>query len=564
MISVAQLSDGEKPKLSSSPPPRVFRSKLPDITIPDHLPLHDYCFEKISEFSDRPCLIVGATGKSYSFSDTHLFSKRAAATFSKLGVKKGDFIMILLKNSAEFVFSFMGSSMIGSVATTANPYYTAAEISKQLKMSGAKLVVTYSHCVDKLRESDVDLTIVTVDDPPENCLSFSMVYDADENDVPFVEIDWNDAVSLPFSSGTTGTPKGVVLTHKSMVSSIAQQVDGENPNIYLGTNDVVLCVLPMFHIFSLSSIVLISIRSGATILLIEKFEIETSMSLIERHGVTVATVVPPMVLMMVKNPKVADFNLSSIRMVISGAAPLGKQIEEALMERIPQAVIGQGYGMTEAGPVLSMCTAFAKEPPMPTKIGSCGRVVRNSELKIIDPKTGVSLTYNQPGEICIRGPQIMKGYLNDPVATSLTVDVEGWLHTGDIGYIDEEEEIFIVDRIKEIIKYKGFQVAPVELESLLLTHPSIMEVAVVAENDEIAGEVPVAFVVCSAGNQLTQEEVKEFIAKQVVFYKRLHRVYFVPTIPKLPSGKILKKDLKAKLSNSPKATKMKEIGREIK
>ncbi|KAE8652343.1 4-coumarate--CoA ligase 2 [Cucumis sativus] len=555
MISLAPLCDPQQPNnVSSSPPPstpptHVFRSKLPDIPIPDHLPLHTYSFQKLSQVSDRPCLIVGSTGKSYSYSETHLLSRKAAATFSKLGVKRGDVIMILLHNSPEFIFSFMGSSMLGAVATTANPYYTGAEISRQLKASGAKFVVTYSRCVDKLRESCGDvLTIVTIDAPPENCLSFSMVYDADENDVPSVEIDTNDAVALPFSSGTTGLPKGVILTHKNMVSSVAQQVDGENPNLYLKRNDVVLCVLPMFHIFSLSSIVLISMRSGAALLLIEKFEIESLLRLVERHKVTVATVVPPLVVSLVKNPKVADFDLSSIRLVLSGAAPLRKELEEALMERLPQAIFGQGYGMTEAGPVLSMCSAFAKEPPMPTKSGSCGRVVRNSELKVVDPITGASLTYNQPGEICVRGPQVMKGYLNDPVSTSLTVDVEGWLHTGDIGFVDDEEEIFIVDRVKEIIKFKGFQVAPAELEALLVTHTSIVDAAVVPQNDDVAGEVPVAFIVPSTHNELSEESVKEFIAKQVVFYKRLHKVYFVKTIPKSPSGKILRKELKAKLS----------------
>lgn len=378
-----------------------------------------------------------------------------------------------------------------------------------------------------------------------------MVYDADVNDVPSVEIDTNDAVSLPFSSGTTGLPKGVILTHKNMVSSVAQQVDGENPNLYLRRNDVVLCVLPMFHIFSLSSIVLISIRSGAALLLMEKFEIESLLRLIERHEVTVAAVVPPLVVALVKNPRLADFDLSSIRLVLSGAAPLRKELEEALMERLPQAIFGQGYGMTEAGPVLSMCSAFAKEPLMPTKSGSCGRVVRNSKLKVIDPQTGDSLTYNQPGEICVRGPQVMKGYLNDPVSTSLTVDVEGWLHTGDIGYIDDEDEIFIVDRVKEIIKFKGFQVAPAELEALLVTHPSIVDAAVVPQSDDVAGEVPVAFVVPSTQDELTEDAVKEFIAKQVVFYKRLQKVYFVQTIPKSPSGKILRKELKTKLSVSP-------------
>uniref|UniRef100_A0A0V0HJ56 4-coumarate--CoA ligase n=1 Tax=Solanum chacoense TaxID=4108 RepID=A0A0V0HJ56_SOLCH len=203
--------------------------------------------------------------------------------------------------------------------------------------------------------------------------------------------------------------------------------------------------------------------------------------------------------------------------------------------------------MTEAGPVLAMCLAFAKEP-FEIKSGACGTVVRNAEMKIVDPDTGKSLPRNQSGEICIRGDQIMKGYLNDPDATAGTIDKEGWLHTGDIGYIDNDDELFIVDRLKELIKYKGFQVAPAELEALLLNHPNISDAAVVPMKDEQAGEVPVAFVVRSNGSTITEDEVKEFITKQVIFYKRIKRVFFVDAVPKSPSGKILRKDLRAKLA----------------
>ncbi|QCD91798.1 4-coumarate--CoA ligase [Vigna unguiculata] len=530
----------------------VFKSKLPDIPISNHLPLHAYCFENLSKFADRPCLIVGSAAKTYTYAETHLISRKIAAGFSNLGIRKGDVVMILLQNSAEFVLSFLAASMIGAVATTANPFYTAAEIFKQFTASKAKLIITQAMYVDKLRNHDAgwtlgeDFKVVTVDDPPENCLHFSVLSEADESDVPEVEIHPDDAVALPFSSGTTGLPKGVILTHKSLTTSVAQQVDGENPNLYLTTDDVLLCVLPLFHIFSLNSVLLCALRAGSGVLLMQKFEIGTLLELIQRYRVSVAMVVPPLVLALAKNPMVANFDLSSIRLVLSGAAPLGKELEEALHSRVPHAVLGQGYGMTEAGPVLSMCLGFAKQP-FPTKSGSCGTVVRNAELKVVDPETGRSLGYNQPGEICIRGLQIMKGYLNDDQATALTIDAEGWLHTGDVGYVDDDDEIFIVDRVKELIKFKGFQVPPAELEGLLVSHPSIADAAVVPQKDVAAGEVPVAFVVRSNGFDLTEEAVKEFIAKQVVFYKRLHKVYFVHAIPKSPSGKILRKDLRAKL-----------------
>lgn len=247
----------------SPPTPRIFRSKLPDIYIPNHLPLHTYCFEKLSSVSDKPCLIVGSTGKSYTYGETHHICRRVAAGLYKMGIRKGDVIMILLQNSAEFVFSFMGASMIGAVSTTANPFYTSQEIYKQLQSSGAKLIITHSHYVDKLRNLGEDLTVITTDDPtPENCLPFSILTDETNPPEESVDVGGDDAAALPFSSGTTGLPKGVVLTHKSLITSVAQQVDGDNPNIYLKSNDVVLCVLPLFHIYSLNSVLLNSIRSG--------------------------------------------------------------------------------------------------------------------------------------------------------------------------------------------------------------------------------------------------------------------------------------------------------------
>ncbi|KAL2329244.1 hypothetical protein Fmac_022671 [Flemingia macrophylla] len=527
----------------------IFKSKLPDIPLPNNLLLHTYCFLKLPEIADRPCLIAG--DKTYTYGDTHLLTRKVAAGMSKLGVRKGDVIMILLPNSPEFVFSFMAASMLGAVATTANPFYTAPEISKQLAAAKPKLAVTLAAHVYKLDFDSGLEVVVTVDDPPENCVSFAEVSaGAEESGVPEEDISAEDAVALPFSSGTTGLAKGVVLTHKSLVSSVAQQMEGENPNFYMTEDDVVLCVLPLFHVFAMHCVMMCALRAGSAILLIQKFEIRSLLEAIERHRVSVAMVVPPLVVALVKNPAVEDYDLSSIRIVMSGAAPLGQQLEEALQNRLPNAILGQGYGMTEAGPVVSMCLGFAKYP-FPSKSGSCGSVVRNAELKVIDPKTGYSLPRNHSGEICIRGPQIMKGYLNDKKATIATIDVDGWLHTGDIGYVDDDDEVFLVDRIKEIIKFKGFQVPPAEIEDLLMSHPSISDAAVVPQEDDVAGEVPVAFVVAF---DLTEEDVKDFIAKQVVFYKRLRKVYFVHSIPKSQSGKILRKELIAKLVNITQGT----------
>ncbi|CAN6450175.1 unnamed protein product [Victoria cruziana] len=530
-------------------PEFIFRSKLQDIDIPNHLPLHAYCFQNLAAVRDRACIIDGITGDVYTYGDVELKARRVAAGLAKLGVRQRDVIMILLPNSPEFAFVFLGASYRGATTTTANPFYTGEEIARQARASGARLVVTQSVHAEKLRElQEKDgVTVVCVDEGcPEGCLHVSCLTEADEREMPEVEVLPEDVVALPYSSGTMGLPKGVMLTHRGLVTSVAQHVDGENPNMHLREEDVVLCVLPMFHIYALTSVLLGGIRSGAAVLVMKKFEVGKLMELVQRHRVTVAPIVPPIVLALVRNPDVDRYDLSSIRRVCSGAAPMGKKLEDALRARIPNAALGQGYGMTEAG-ALSMCLAFAKEPSK-VKSGSCGTVIRNAEMKIVDPETGASLPHNQPGEICIRGAQIMKGYLNDPEATARTIDKDGWLHTGDIGYVDDDEELFIVDRLKELIKYKGFQVAPAELEALLLTHPAVADAAVVPMVDELAGEVPVAFVVKTNGSDVAEDDIKAFVAKQVVFYKKIHKVFFLQTIPKAPSGKILRKDLKSKLA----------------
>ncbi|XP_051198171.1 4-coumarate--CoA ligase 4 [Lolium perenne] len=530
----------------------VFRSKLPDIEIPTHLTLQDYCFERLPDHSARACLIDGATGAALTYADVDALTRRCAAGLRRLGVRKGDVVMALLRNCPEFAFVFLGAARLGAATTTANPFYTPHEIHRQASAAGARVIVTEACAVEKVRAfaAERGIPVVSVDEGVDGgCLPFAETLLGEESGERFVDeaVDPDDVVALPYSSGTTGLPKGVMLTHRSLVTSVAQQVDGENPNLHFSSSDVLLCVLPLFHIYSLNSVLLAGLRAGCAIVIMRKFDHGALVDLVRAHGVTVAPFVPPIVVEIAKSVRVTAADLASIRLVMSGAAPMGKELQDAFMAKIPNAVLGQGYGMTEAGPVLAMCLAFAKEP-FAVKSGSCGTVVRNAELKIVDPDTGASLGRNLPGEICIRGKQIMKGYLNDPVATKNTIDKDGWLHTGDIGYVDDDDEIFIVDRLKEIIKYKGFQVPPAELEALLITHPEIKDAAVVSMQDELAGEVPVAFVVRTEGSEISENEIKQFVAKEVVFYKRICKVFFADSIPKSPSGKILRKDLRAKLA----------------
>lgn len=533
--------------MGSLPDQTVFRSTLPNIAIPDHLPLHDYVFERLAERRDRACIIDGATGKTLTLGDVYCMSRRVAAGLYSLGVRHGSTVLLFLPNSVEFALAFLASSRLGAVTTTASPLHTPPEIAKQVAASGATVIVTEPAFVAKVRGL-AGVTVVATGEGAEGCASFADLQDADDSSLPEAHIDVvNDVVALPYSSGTTGLPKGVMLSHRGLVTSVAQLVDGDNPNLHFREDDVVLCVLPMFHVYSLHSILLCGMRAGAALVIMKRFETVKMLELVEKHGITIAPLVPPIVVEMAKSDAMDRHDLSSVRMVISGAAPMGKELQDIIHAKLPNAVLGQGYGMTEAGPVLSMCMAFAKEPS-PVKSGACGTVVRNAELKIVDPETGLCLGRNQPGEICIRGRQIMKGYLNNPDATAETVDKDGWLHTGDVGYVDDDDEIFIVDRLKELIKYKGFQVAPAELEAMLIAHPNIADAAVVPMKDDASGEIPVAFVVVSDGADITEDEIKQYVAKQVVFYKRLQKVFFVSSIPKAPSGKILRKDLRAKLA----------------
>ncbi|CAA0837315.1 4-coumarate--CoA ligase 2, partial [Striga hermonthica] len=355
---------------------------------------------------------------------------------------------------------------------------------------------------------------------------------------------------LLFSSGTTGIPKAVMLSHRNLVACLEQQGGGENPNFHVdGDSDMALCVLPLFHVYSLT-MALAHIRAGAAVVIMPRFKIGAVLEAIGRYRVTIAPLVPPALLAIVKSSEAVatggrKYDLSTVRKVYCGAAPMGRELEAAVRAKLPNAVIGQGYGMTEAG-VISICLGFARKP-FRFKSGSCGTVVRNVEMKVVDPLTGASLPRNQKGEICVRGASIMKGYYNDLEATKRTIDGEGWLHTGDIGYVDDDDELFIVDRLKELIKYKGFHVAPAELEALLIAHNSISDAAVVPMKDEAAGEVPVAFVVPANCSNISEEDIKQYISKLVVSYKRIHRVFFTKEIPRAPSGKILRKNLRSRI-----------------
>lgn len=322
----------------------VYRSKLPDIEIPYHLPLHTYCFQHFDSYRHKPCIIHGSTGDVYTYGEVELATRRVAAGLHRLGIKRGEVVMILLPNSPEFAFSFLGASYRGAISTTANPLYTPSEIAKQAGAAGARLVITMVCYVEKVREmaTEREMKVVTIDKPaPPWCLLLSELTGDDELPAPEVEISPDDVVTLPFSSGTTGLPKGVLLTHKGQVTNVAQLVDGDNPNLHYRRDDVLLCVLPMYHIYCLSSVLVGGMRAGATLVVMQRFEIRAMMELVQKHRVTVVPIVPPIVLAIAKTPLVDNYDLSSIRTVICGAAPMGRELEDALRVKLPNVQLGQ-------------------------------------------------------------------------------------------------------------------------------------------------------------------------------------------------------------------------------
>jgi acyl-CoA synthetase (AMP-forming)/AMP-acid ligase II len=341
-------------------------------------------------------------------------------------------------------------------------------------------------------------------------------------------------VALPYSSGTTGLPKGVMLTNRNLVANILQTVAIQEPT----DEDTVIGVLPFFHIYGMQVIMNCTLRSGGTIVTMPRFDLEQFLRLIQEHRVTRAYVVPPIALALARHPAVDQFDTSSLNFVMSGAAPLGAELEDECRNRLGGALVLQGYGMTETSPV-THCIPMDPDAARP---GSIGPALANTECRIVVLEEDRDAEPGERGELWIRGPQIMAGYLNNDEATRATIDDEGWLHTGDIAIVDEDGYFAIVDRVKELIKYKGFQVAPAELEALLVQHPCVADAAVIPVPDEEAGEIPKAFLVLRG--EASENDIKEFVAGKVATYKQVRAVEFIDEIPKSPSGKILRRVLR--------------------
>jgi acyl-CoA synthetase (AMP-forming)/AMP-acid ligase II len=528
----------------------IFRSPYPELELP-RVALTPFVLSGARARGDKPALIDAVSGRTITYGQLFESVQRVAAGLSARGFRKGDVFAIYSPNTPEYAVAFHAVSLIGGTLTTLNPLYTADEAAHQLRDAGARYLLTVPALLDKATEaaSHAHIEEIFVFGEAAGATPFVALYEREGAGdamgdaasggpealvVPQVEIDpREDVVVLPYSSGTTGLPKGVMLTHENLIANTLQ-VQACN---LIREDDTLVCVLPLFHIYGMVVIMNVGLYTGAQIVVMPRFDLESFLKLMQDYGVTLAHVVPPIMLALAQHPSVDNYDLSKLRTLFSGAAPLSEKLARACSERL-NCSIRQGYGLTETSPAIHLTPSS----PDWSKYGSIGQCVPNTECKIVDVETGASVGYGQEGEICMRGPQMMKGYLNRPEATAATIDADGWLHTGDIGYCDAEGNFFIVDRLKELIKYIGMQVAPAELEALLLTHPSVADAAVVPLADEEAGELPKAFVVRKAGaDALTPEELMAYVAAQVAPYKKIRQLEFIEQIPKSASGKILRR-----------------------
>ncbi|CAJ1976625.1 unnamed protein product [Sphenostylis stenocarpa] len=463
----------------------------------------------------------------------------ASALFHEHEVRKGDVVFVLSPNTTLYSTICLAVLSVGAVVTTANSINTESEISKQLRDSGAKLAISAPEELHKLVPTGVP-TILTSRLSDGNVLSVEEVIEGCYNspELPQIPVAQSDTATILYSSGTTGISKGVVLTHANLISIMRLlfwQVD-----VTASQDDIFLAIIPMFHIYGLMFFGLGLLCVGVTTVLMQKYDFQAMLVAIQKHKVNNLPAVPPVILALVKYSRKARCDLSSLRRVVSGAAPLSKEVAQEFRKMFPWVELRQGYGLTESS---GGATFFASDKDAKAHPDSCGKLIPTFFAKVVDTETGKPLPPHKEGELWFKSPTIMKGYLGNLEATSATIDSEGWLRTGDLGYIDENGFVYIIERIKELIKHNGYQVAPAELESVLLSHPLIADAAVIPVEDEETGQIPMAYVVRTAGSELSEDQVIEFVAGQVAPYKKVRRVRFIDTIPKSASGKILRKDL---------------------
>ncbi|MCV2864139.1 AMP-binding protein [Albidovulum sediminicola] len=494
-------------------------------------------FQGLTE-RDRDAMIDGPTGRRVTAGELTDGTRALAGGLRERGIGPGHVVAIMLPNMPDYFACFHGTAWAGATITTVNPAYTAAELHHQLTDSGAEILITlpaFAETAIAGAENTAVREIFTLGEAP-GATPLSALFGPPLAEQAPVDVV-NDTLVLPYSSGTTGLPKGVMLTHRNLVAN----VDQANHARPIEPGEWTVGFLPFFHIYGMTVLMNLFLGSGGGVITMPRFDLEMFLKLIRDFRTKQVFVVPPVALALAKHPMVDQYDLSALRYVFSGAAPLGAPLSGAVEARLGVRC-EQGYGMTELSPV-SHLSAHDRG-----RAGAVGQTAPSTECRIVDPGTGQDLGAGQEGEVWVRGPQVMKGYLNNPAATEETLLPGGWLRTGDIAAFDKDGYLFIRDRLKELIKVKGFQVAPAEVEAELQSCPGVADAAVVGIPDEEAGELPVAFLVRAPGASVDAQAVGTHLAARLAHYKLPAAYHFVDAIPKSASGKILRRMLKAGLA----------------
>ncbi|KAK3857149.1 hypothetical protein Pcinc_032166 [Petrolisthes cinctipes] len=505
----------------------------------------EYMINRIAQHGDKAALIDGVSGEAMSYNELNSMIRKLSHGWKAAGLTADEVVCVVTPNCILAPPTFLAAAAISAPVTFANPLYTPGELRRHITHSKARWVIGHPACLPSVQEATKDLEDI------------KGLYVLGNNAVDGIEpvtslqqeapIDWAPSgvsgeglVLLPYSSGTTGLPKGVELSSFNWLAVLS--TSGRTEYLNLSSDDVILGILPFFHTFGIG-LCLSSITHGATMVTLPRFIPNIYLTAIQNYKVTYVPLVPPLAIFMAKHDLVSKFDLTHVKSIVCGAAPLAGEVQDLLSNRFSGVTVRQGFGMTET--TLACFTGDTKTA------GAVGQVAPHCEAKIVDMETGDSLGPNKDGELCVRGPIITKGYLNNPEATSTLIDAEGWLHTGDVGRYSENGIFYIVDRIKELIKYKGFQVAPAELEGLLVTHEAVGDVAVVGIVNEEAGELPRAYVVPKPGCTVDPEELVAWVQERVAPHKKLRGgVEIIDAVPRSPSGKILRRLIREKANAS--------------
>jgi len=512
-----------------------FQNSRADILLTDQS-ITERVFTGLENRPDEIVLTDGVTGRQFTAKAFIDAVKSLAGGLSAQGFGKDSTVALIAANSPEFCIVFHAIAWAGGTITTFNPTYTANEINHQLNDSGAEFLITDPMFLETVREGMIGTSVrsLAVIGHADGAQSLDEFYgDPLVRQVP-VNLD-SHSVVLPYSSGTTGLPKGVRLSHRNLVVNVDQLIVGADFKI----GEVAAGFLPLFHIYGMTGLMNLHLAGGGALVTMPRFDLELFLKISQDHKARRMWIVPPVALALAKHPMIDNFDLSSMDQVVCGAAPMGEELSDAVTARLGWEMC-QAFGMTELAP------ASHVTPLAAPRSGSSGLALPNTQCRIVDAETGEDLAAGEKGELWIKGPQVMMGYLNNEKATTEMITPDGWLKTGDIAIIDVDGYMFVIDRLKELIKYKGFQIAPAELEATLVSHDQITDAAVIGQPDPEAGELPIAFVV-AADPALKEDEIKLFISEKLAHYKQLHKVSFVDAIPKSASGKILRRVLRDQL-----------------